>query len=141
MRHFRQTHPFMKALELLIAGILASSVAYFLKFLFFPKIPGVPRNRAMKKGYQPLLFIALCLVSYFMNNGCLEMHINEGTIYHGMFHGGMYAVSYAVPAICFVHLTNKRKWGTIIADSLTLVFSFMVIGGTLAGLKLTPYNF
>ena len=69
------------------------------------------------------------------------MHMNDGFIANIRFHGGMYAVSYTAPVICFVHIATKGKWGTIISNSMTMISSFMIIDGTLRGLKLTLHNF
>gem|GEM_PF-4643225 len=88
-----------------------------------------------------LIFSAMCAVAFFMNNGCLETHINGGTVGHGLFHGGLYGLSYAVLIICIHHLYQKKSVIHFLIDSGYSWIFFSAIGGMLALLKLMVYDF
>jgi hypothetical protein len=134
----------MKTLEILISAAVAFSFGLIWYGVLFKKhwpTPTSPKDLHLQGEIfrQVLIYLSLCVVAYFMNNGCLETHINGGDLGHGVFHGGLYGLSYAVPIIAIHHVYQRKSPMQFIVDAGFVLLCFGAIGGMLALLTLMVY--
>lgn len=136
----------MKTIEILLSALLAFVLVWIwygklFKSSLSVKEANIKISPGQRVGKYFLIFVSLCAVAYFMNNGCLETHINGGSIPHGCFHGALYGLSYGVPVLIVHHLLNGVALKRILIDSGFAVLSMAAIGGSLAALKFMEYTF
>lgn len=133
----------MKTIEILISEVFALCLGFIWYNLIFSST-SKPEDSVKKEKSSKLLsaflsFISFFGVAYFMNNGCLETHINGGNLGHGLFHGGLYALSYAIPILAIYHIHHKKGVLEFLIHSGFALLSFASIGGMLAVLTLMNY--
>ena len=129
----------MKSLEILISASAAFGLGLIWYGLLFKNHWIQPAENKLRALDYVLIFLSMCTVAYFMNNGCLETHINGGNLGHGIFHGGLYGLSYAVPIISIHHIYQRKSLQHFLIDSGYALFFFAAIGGMLALLPLMVY--
>ncbi len=133
----------MKSLEI----IISATVAFALGFIWYEILFKGHWTRPTDSNLQPrikvidyaLIFLSMCVVSFFMNHGYYETHINGGNLGHGIFHGGLYALSYAIPVIFIHHIYQKKSLKQLFVDAGYALIFFGTIGGMLALLPLKVY--
>jgi len=134
----------MKSLEIIISVAVAFSLGYVWYRVLFKRHWAQRSDNNNHLGNRIieyiLIFLSMCVVAYFMDNGCLETHINEGGLGHGLYHGGLYAVSYAVPIIAIHHVYQKKKLTQFLIDAGYAILFFTAIGGMLSLLTFMDYN-
>lgn len=132
----------MGYLEILIAAIAAFALGAVWYTALFGKMwqaeTGITdeqaqSNVAMTHG---LAFLMMVILAYSINY-TINLHtVEEQTFVHGLFHGGLAGVLYALPAIAIQYLYQKKSLKLFLIDAL-YVLAFMTLeGGILSALKL-----
>jgi len=81
-------------------------------------------------------FLMMCVIAYAINY-IIGLHpVEDQTFVHGMFHGAMSCILYALPLLAINMLYQKKSLKLFFIDGGYAVLFFAVIGGVLAALKL-----
>ena len=132
----------MAYLEILIAAVAAFALGFGWYTALFGKAwqaeTGITAEQAQSNIAltHGLAFLMMCILAYAISIYIGYHKLEDQTFTHGAFHGGQFALSYALPAIAIQYLYQKKSLKLYLIDA-SYVLAFMALeGGVLAALKL-----
>lgn len=83
-----------------------------------------------------LAFLMMCVIAWGMSRGANYHSIEEQTFIHGGFHGLMYALKIALPAVTIHYLYQRKSLKLFLIDGGYVVAFFTLMSAVMYALKL-----
>ena len=90
-------------------------------------------NMALTHG---LAFLMMCVIAWGMSAGAGYHPAEEQTFIHGGFHGGLYALKLALPALAIHYIYQRKSLKLFLIDGGYLLIIFALMSAIMYALKL-----
>lgn len=126
--------------------LIAAAVAFLLGFLWYTALfgkiwqeeTGITDEQA-RSGIgltHGLAFLMMVVIAWGLSKWSYYHPAEDQNLLHGMFHGSMTGLKYALPAVAINYLYQKKSLKLFLIDGAYIVLVFAVTSGVQYALKL-----
>ncbi|MBT8219006.1 MAG: DUF1761 domain-containing protein [Bacteroidia bacterium] len=132
----------MQYLEPILGGLAAFALGFLWYTALFGKAwqaeSGITDEQAQSGMAitHGLSFVMMCWIAFGLSTYMNYHDVAEQTFTHGAFHGGMTALSFALPLVAINYLYQKKSLKLFLIDAGYALAFFALSGGVVGALKL-----